>query len=106
MERPLPISLPMDRLRLFCQHWGIVELALFGSVLREDFKPTSDVDVLVAFAPGTHHGLFDLAEMQQEMESLVGRPVDLATRAAVQGSRNPIRRKAILDSARVIHAAA
>ena len=104
-ERSLPIDLPMDRLRA-CLRWRAAELALFGSVLREDFKSTSDIDVLVTFAPGARHGLFDLAEMQQELEGLMRHRVNLATRGAVERSRNPIRRKATLDSARVTYAAA
>lgn len=105
MSNMLPIDLPPDRLESFCRKWDVVELALFGSVLREDFGPRSDVDVLITFAEGSHHGLFDLVEMKQELETLLGRTVDLVSRRGVEASRNPYRRRAILDSARVVYAA-
>lgn len=99
----LPIDLPMDALAAFCQRWGISELALFGSVLREDFGPESDIDVLVTFAPGSRHTLFDAVRMEQEIEALLGRRVDLVSRRSVEQSENYIRRKAILTSARTIY---
>ncbi len=105
MSNALPIDLPPDRLESFCRKWDVVELALFGSVLREDFTPTGDVDVLVTLAEGSHHGLFDLVEMKQELEALLGRKVDLVSRRGVEASRNALRRRAILDSARVVYAA-
>lgn len=105
MPQSLPINLPPERLESFCHKWDVVELALFGSVLREDFGPRSDVDVLITFAEGSHHGLSDLVEMQQELEALLGRKVDLVSRRGVESSRNPLRRRAILDSARVVYAA-
>ena len=77
----------------------MTELALFGSVLRDDFGPDSDVDLLVAFAPGARPSLFDLVEMEAELAELVGRGVDLVTRRSVEESDNWIRRRAILDSA-------
>lgn len=99
------IAIPEEALRDFCRRWKIVEFALFGSVLREDFGPDSDVDVLVRFAPNAGHGLFDLVTMQDELSEIVGRPVDLVTRPAIEASRNPLRRKLILDGAEVIYAA-
>ena len=92
-----------DEIADFCRRWQIVGLALFGSVLRDDFKPDSDVDVIVAFAPEAHPTLFDMVRMQSELEKTFGRKVDLATRPGVESSRNPIRRQAILDSSRVIY---
>lgn len=89
----------------FCERWSIIELALFGSVLRDDFRPDSDVDVLVTFAPDAHPTLFDLVRMQQELETQFGRSVDLLTRRQVEQSKNAVRRQAILGSAEVIHAA-
>jgi predicted nucleotidyltransferase len=94
-----------DELAAYCQRWKISELAVFGSVLREDFGPASDVDVLVSFADGADWGLFDHARMQQELADLIGRRVDLLTRRAVESSSNWIRREAILSSAEVVHAA-
>jgi uncharacterized protein len=67
-------------------------------VLRDDFRPESDVDVLVTFAPGAHWSLFDMVRMQKELESILGREVDLVERKAVEQSENYIRRKRILGS--------
>ena len=89
----------------FCSRWGVTELALFGSAVRDDFGPESDVDLLVSFDPGARRTLFDIVRMEDELRAMFGRNVDLVTRAAVEGSRNHIRRKAILESARVLYAA-
>ena len=89
----------------FCGRWRVTELALFGSVLRDDFGPDSDVDVLVRFEPEARHTLLDVARMQRELSEMLGRKVDLIERAAVEKSRNYIRRAAILESARTIYAA-
>ncbi len=99
------LNLPQEQIADFCRRWQITEFALFGSVLRSDFRPDSDIDVLVTFAPSTHWGLFDLAAMQEELIEIFGRPVDLVSRRGIEASRNYIRRKAILNSAQVIHAA-
>ena len=77
-------------------------MSLFGSVVREDFRPDSDVDVLVSFAVGAGWSLFDLVTMREELVALLGRPVDLVEEA---GLRNPYRRSAILKSKRVLYAA-
>ena len=89
----------------FCRRWDITELALFGSVLRDDFGPESDVDVLVTFAPDAHRTLFDLVHMQDELKEILGREVDVVSRRGIESSPNYIRRKAILSSAEVIHVA-
>jgi uncharacterized protein len=73
------IAASSDQLAEFCRRWQIRELALFGSVLREDFRPESDVDVLVTFAPGASWGLFDHVRMEDELSHLFGRRVDLVT---------------------------
>jgi predicted nucleotidyltransferase len=103
---PTRVPIPWARIDEFCQKWAVVEFALFGSVLRDDFGPESDVDVLVTFAPGARRTLFDLGDMEEELTEIFGRPVDLSTRAGVERSENPFRRRAILDSVRVIYAAA
>ena len=99
------IALSVDRIAAFCSRWRVMELAVFGSVVRDDFGPDSDVDVLVKFDPGARRTLFDIVRMQDELSGMVGRNVDLTTRAAVEGSRNHIRRKAILETAQVVYAA-
>jgi predicted nucleotidyltransferase len=99
------ISLDQDGISDFCRRWKIVRLSLFGSVLRDDFRPDSDVDVLVAFAPDARWGLFDMVHMQEELRGILGREVDLVSRRAVEASRNYVRRKAILSSAEVVYGA-
>lgn len=101
----LPIDIPQDQLVDFCQRWKIRELALFGSVLRSDFSPVSDVDLLVTFSEDASWSLLDHVQMQQELEAIFKRRVDLLTRRAVEQSQNPIRRDAILSTARPLIAA-
>ena len=108
MERTeaLPFPWPAGRIREFCHRWKIIELSLFGSALREDFRPDSDIDLLVRFAPGARWSLFDHARMERELEEIFGREVDLLSRTAVEGSANWIRREEILRTAQPIYAAA
>ena len=80
-------------------------MSLFGSVLRDDFGPYSDVDVLVTFRDSAHPTLFSLITMQKELADMLGRRVDLVERASIEQSRNQIRRRAILGSATVLYAA-
>lgn len=105
MVSGLQIQIDNKRLAELCQKWKIKELSLFGSVLRKDFGPQSDVDVLVSFFPDAHWSLFDFAKLQKDLEKLIGREVDLVSRRAIEASRNPIRREAILSSSVVLHAA-
>ena len=95
-------DMPEDQLSTFCRRWKVQELALFGSALREDFRPESDVDVLVTFTEDAAWSLFDLVTMKEELEDLFGRPVDLVEKA---GLRNPFRRHAILKHQKVLYAA-
>jgi predicted nucleotidyltransferase len=99
------ISLDRPVIADFCRRWQIREFALFGSVLRDDFGPRSDVDVLVTFSDGANWGLFEHASMQDELSQILGRTVDLLTRRGVEKSDNPIRREAILKSAEVLNLA-
>lgn len=87
----------------FCQKWQITELALFGSILGDDFTPQSDVDVLITFAPRTRRSLFDLIQIRDELAQLSGRKVDVLTRKSVEQSHNWLRKQNILNSARVIY---
>lgn len=105
-RRPQPhIVIPFNALAVFCCRWQITEFALFGSVLRDDFHPDSDVDVLVTFAPTAHWTLLDFTQMQTELKTLLGREVDLVSRRGIEASHNHIRRQAILSSAEVVHVA-
>ncbi len=99
------IGVAPEALAAFCERWQVTELALFGSVLRDDFGPDSDIDFLIGFEIGQSPGLFGIVEMEDELAELSGRRVDLVSRRAVENSRNHIRRKAILDSAQVVYAA-
>jgi hypothetical protein len=90
------IDIPKDRLAALCRKWKIAELSLFGSVLSDDFRPDSDVDVLVDFQPAQTPGLA-FFEMQQELSDLLGRRVDVITRRGLEEGRNWIRRRHILE---------
>lgn len=97
------VRLPSEQIAAFCDRWNVVEIALFGSVLRDDFGPDSDVDVLVRFRPGQYPSLFGLSEMESALAEMVGRRVDLVEREGVEQSPNYIRRRAILGSARTVY---
>ena len=95
------IIVPQEKIAEFCQRWEIEEFSLFGSILRADFNAQSDVDVLVVFAEKAEIGLFDIAQMQIELEAMYGRPVDVIEKASL---RNPYRREEILKTAQVVYA--
>ena len=102
---PVQISMPMDKIEAFCRKWKVQRMWLFGSALRDDFGPESDVDVLVEFAPEARWNLLDLAGAEQELSAIMGRPADLVERQCVERSENWIRRRHILESARMIYVA-
>ena len=104
-RRQLRIEIPEREIAAFCQRWQIVEFAVFGSALRDDFGPDSDLDVLVTFGAEAHWSLLDHVRMEEELASLLNREVDLVTRRAVEGSHNWLRRREILDTAEVIYGA-
>jgi predicted nucleotidyltransferase len=93
--------LPRKKIEEFCKRWSITEFSVFGSVLRDDFRPDSDVDVLVSIDPKAHIGLFELIDMKLELEKIFNRPVDLVEK---EGLRNPYRRQEILRTAQVVYA--
>lgn len=97
------IVLPQKEIADFCQRWQISELALFGSVLRDDFGPDSDLDILVTFAPEADWSLFDHLQMKEELSHLLNRDIDLLSRRAVEQSHNNLRRQEILDTAQVAY---
>jgi hypothetical protein len=96
------IDVPMERIAEFCRKWKVRRFSLFGSVLREDFRPDSDVNVLVSFQPDSTWDLLDLVDMRDELMSLFGREVDLVEE---EGLRNPFRRASILSTRQVVYAA-
>ena len=98
MDTKARIQVPLDDIKAFAERWGVEEFALFGSVLRDDFSPDSDVDVIVTFKPGSSVDLFGLVQMEEELKIVFGRSVDLVTAESVESSRNYIRKREILRS--------
>lgn len=101
----LSLNLPADQIAAFCRAWKVSELSIFGSALRGDLQTDSDIDVLIAFFPDAEWSLLDQVQMQQELETILGRAVDLVSRRGVERSYNPIRRQAILSSAEPVYVA-
>lgn len=101
LQQRLGLSIP--EIATFCQRWQILELALFGSVLREDFRDDSDIDLLLHFAPQAKQGLLTLAKIKHELEAHSGRKIDIALKESVENSENWIRRHEILKTAQVIY---
>jgi hypothetical protein len=100
MNNPtLPIAISYEAIAEFCQRNHIHKLALFGSVLRDDFRPDSDLDVLVEFEPGHEVGFFRFIDMQMELSTLLGRAIDLNT---PQDLSRYFRQK-VVDSAQVLY---
>ena len=105
-DQATPFTLPPpEHIAAFCRKWGVVELSLFGSALREDFRPDSDVDILVRFAAEIQYGMFDFVHMQEELTGLIGRPVDLVDVKAVERSENYVRRAHIMENREVLYVA-
>ena len=96
------LEIPLDKIEAFCRRWKIKEFALFGSVLREDFRPDSDVDVLVTFEPDGGFTFDNRVEMLDEIAEIFGREVDLVEKDTI---RNPFRRHEILKTKEVVYAA-
>jgi predicted nucleotidyltransferase len=95
----IAIDYDKEKLRDFCRKWKITEFSFFGSVVRDDFRPESDVDVLVTFEEGAPWSLFSMVHMEDELVEIFGRPVDLLTRRSIERSLNPTRRDSILGNA-------
>ena len=100
--KELKIKVPQESLNEFCRRWDVRELALFGSVLRDDFRGDSDVDVLISFSDGARWSLYEWVDMAEELQEIFGREVDLLSRRSL---RNPFRRQEILSNQRVLYAA-
>jgi hypothetical protein len=95
-------QIDQGKIAAFCQKWKVAEFSIFGSALRDDFGPESDVDVLVSFAEEAHWSLDDWADMIEELKVIFGRDVDLVSKRAL---RNPFRRHEILTSREVVYVA-
>jgi len=96
------VEVSREEIAAFCQRWQITEFALFGSILRDDFRPDSDVDILVSFAPEAKWSLWDIIKMKEELKTMFRREVDLVEKECL---RNPFRRYEILSTKQVIYAA-
>jgi predicted nucleotidyltransferase len=101
MNEAGPLYIPPDELARFCRRYQVRELALFGSMLHQDHRPDSDVDLLVSFQPAARVTFLTLARMQRELEGLLGRKVDLVPRDGLK----PVIRDHVLATARVLYAA-
>ena len=96
---PFGITAPQAEIEAFCQRYGIRKLALFGSALRDDFAPDSDIDLLVEYLPGQRVTFLDMAQQETDLTALIGRQVDLRT--PMELSRHF--RKTVLANAQVIY---
>ena len=101
LEERLGISI--EKIAQFCQRWNITELALFGSVLSDQFHANSDIDILIRIKPNARQGLLTLAKIKHELEASIGREVDIALKESLENSENWIRRNEILKTAQVIY---
>lgn len=95
------IDIPTEKIAEFCRKWKIKEFSLFGSMLREDFRPDSDVDVMVSFNDDAKWSLWDLGQMREELIQIFGREVDLVEKEALQ---NPFRRNSIMRKRKIVYA--
>ena len=101
----LKVPMPMPQIAAFCRRWSIARLEVFGSVLRDDFRPDSDVDFIATYAPEAHWSLLDRVRMKLELESLLGCSVDLLNRRALEKTGHRERVAAILAQAQPLYAA-
>jgi hypothetical protein len=101
--KTLAIELPMDEIRRFCEKWRIRELAVFGSILTDEFDDESDVDFMYTFEDDTRWDLFDLGAMQVDLTEMLGRNVDFVGRKGIERCDNPYKKKAILGNFEVIY---
>ncbi len=92
-----------ERLVEFCTRWGVMQLGVFGSILREDFGPDSDIDILVSLDPNRRYTLFDLVDMEHDLEEMYGRKVDVVEREGIEASENQFRKKLIFDSLEIVY---
>jgi uncharacterized protein len=99
------IEISKEKIKEFCKDNHIRSMAFFGSVLRKDFGPDSDVDIMVEFEEGKEPGLFEIVDMQEKLSEILGHKVDLVERRAVERSENYIRRRHILQSLETIYVA-
>jgi predicted nucleotidyltransferase len=105
LKQQLKIQIPQQELIVFCQKWKIKEMSFFGSVLRDDFRADSDIDIIVSFEDNSTWGILELVRMKRELKILLGREIDLLTKKSIEQSHNWIRRQEILGTAQVVYVA-
>jgi uncharacterized protein len=98
------IDLDSQAIRDFCAKWKITELSVFGSILRDDFRPDSDIDFLVTFNGSAQWDLYDVELMKNELEQTIGRSVDFISRSAIERSDNRFIKKEVLSTAEAVYA--
>ncbi|MFA7695452.1 MAG: nucleotidyltransferase domain-containing protein [Methanoregula sp.] len=91
------MAIPKETIRAFCKKWNIHSFSFYGSIMRDDFRPDSDIDVMIEFSPDDRTSLPDMSTMQEELEAFFSRKVDLVDRKSIEQSENYIRRKGILS---------
>jgi len=91
------IAIPEETIRAFCKKWKIHSFSFYGSIMRDDFRPDSDIDVMIEFSPEDRTSSLNMGVMQEELEALFSRNVDLVERKSIEQSENYIRRKGILS---------
>jgi predicted nucleotidyltransferase len=96
------LTIPKAKIIDYCKQHHIIEFALFGSVLTQDFSPSSDIDILVTFDPDCHYSLYDVLDIQNDLKNMLGCDVDLVEK---QGLKNPFRRQEILTHMEIVYAA-
>lgn len=99
----IQVAIPYQQIEEFCHRWNIIRLELFGSAIRNDFSNESDIDLLVEYDPTFHRTLADMEQMQQEIETVFHRPVDLVVRQAIVNSPNPFKRENILANTHLLN---
>lgn len=103
MIKHYPIDITEQELDAFCKRWLISELALFGSITRDDFHDESDVDILVTFKAEEDWDLLDHYRMEQDLAAILNRKVDILTKRSVERNRNEFFRREVLSTAEVIY---
>jgi len=99
------VEIPEEKIQEFCRRWKITEFTLFGSALRHDFRPDSDVDILVTFSLEAHWRYYNLLDMKDELKEIFGREADIVERRLVEKSENYIQRRHILSNLETVYAA-
>jgi uncharacterized protein len=99
----LRIPLPVEKIASFCRRWSVARLEVFGSVLRDGFRPDSDLHLLATYAPGAGWSLLDRVRMKLELEAMLGREVDLLNRRALEKAKTHARAAAILAQAEPLY---